>query len=39
VLGLLFVVVLALLTDLPLWMVGLAAALALLGYLLERRPS
>jgi hypothetical protein len=40
VLGFLFVVVLAVLTDLPLWMVGVAAVLALLGYLLERRrPS
>jgi hypothetical protein len=40
VLGFLFVVILALLTDLPLWMVAVAAVLALLGYLLERRrPS
>ena len=32
-----FIAVFAYLTDLPLWMVGLAAVLALLGYLLERR--
>ena len=35
-----FIVIFAILTELPLWMVGLAAVLALLGYLLERRrPS
>jgi hypothetical protein len=37
VLGFAFVLVLAYLTDLPLWMVGLAAVLALVGYLLERK--
>ena len=38
--GFAFVLVLAILTDLPLWMVGVAALLALFGYLLERRkPS
>jgi hypothetical protein len=31
------VLVLAYLTDLPLWMVGLAAVLAFVGYLLERK--
>lgn len=37
ILGFLFVLTLALLTDLPLWMVGLAAVLAVVGWLLERR--
>jgi lipopolysaccharide export LptBFGC system permease protein LptF len=37
--GFAFVLVLAILTDLPPWMVGLAAVLALFGYLLERRKS
>jgi fatty acid desaturase len=37
--GFAFVLLLAILTDLPLWMVGLAALLALFGYLLERRQS
>jgi hypothetical protein len=35
-----FIVIFAVLTELPPWMVGLAAILAALGYLLERRrPS
>jgi hypothetical protein len=37
ILGFVFVLVLAYLTDFPLWMVGLAAVLALIGYLLERK--
>ena len=37
--GFAFVLLLAILTDLPLWMVGVAALLALFGYLLERRKS
>jgi hypothetical protein len=35
-----FIAIFAVLTELPLWMVGLAAVLAAVGYLLERkRPS
>lgn len=35
-----FLALIAFLTELPLWMVGVAAVLAVLGYLLERRkPS
>ena len=35
-----FIVIFAVLTELPLWMVGLAAVLAVIGYFIERRrPS
>ena len=37
--GLAFVVILVWLTDLPPWLVIAAAVLALVGYLLERRPK
>lgn len=32
-----FILLFAILTELPLWMVGLALVLALLGYFLERK--
>lgn len=37
VIAFVFILIFAILTELPLWMIGLALALALVGYLLERK--